>query len=233
MRDLIRLQHAARTVALGVAALWAILVIADLLWLDLGRLLGVYPRSIASLHGILTSPLAHGSAQHLAANTPALLVLGIGMLYGFPRAAPVALSMIWIGSGTGVWLFGRASFHLGASGLTHGMFFFVFLVGILRRDRLSVALALIAFFLYGGMVWGVFPQGPGVSFESHLFGALAGAAAAVWLRDRDPLMHRRLYEWPQEPADDIADPVIGDLWKDADEPEVSRPRQPEDDERRG
>ncbi len=226
MRD-IRLKHAAAAAALFTAALWLIHALGAALGMPAG-LLGVRPGYAAGLHGILTAPLVHGSVRHLLANTPPLLVLGTAMLYGFPRASRIALPVIWLGSGLGVWLFARDATHLGASGLTYGMMFFVFVIGVLRRDRPSMGLAMIVFFLYGSMVWGVLPLEAGISFESHLFGALAGIAAAFLLRRRDPLAERRLYDWEKEPSEEQDDAVIGDLWRDAEEPEVPAPRHRED-----
>ncbi|NIR30198.1 MAG: rhomboid family intramembrane serine protease [Gammaproteobacteria bacterium] len=220
----ISLNRAAAITAVFTAALWAIQVAALSLDLPVG-LLGIRPGQTTALHGVLTAPLVHGSFTHLLTNTPPLLVLGTAMLYGFPRASKIALPMIWLGSGAGVWLLAREGTHLGASGLTYGMMFFVFVIGVLRRDRPSMALAMIVFFLYGSMVWGILPTKPGISFESHLFGALAGVLAAFLLRRRDPLTPRRRYEWESDPSPEAEDPVIGDLWRDAQEPET-RSRTP-------
>ena len=93
--------------------------------------------------------------------------------------------------------------HLGASGLTHGLMFLVFTLGLLRRDRPAIAAAMIAFFLYGGMLLTVLPQEPGVSWQSHLGGALAGIVAAFLFRRRDPLPPRKRYSWEFE--DELAD----------------------------
>ncbi len=225
MRDSRLIQTVART-AMFVVVLWAIQGVAALLSVSLGPL-GVQPREVAGLYGVVTAPLVHGSYSHLMANTPPLLVLGAAMLYGHPRASRIALPIIWLGSGLGVWLFARDAIHLGASGLTYGMMSFVFVMGILRRDRPSMALAMLVFFLYGGMIWGVLPLQPGVSFESHLFGALAGVAAAFLLRHRDPLAERRVRRRRPDPRPEEADSVIGDLWRDADAPEVPRRRRDE------
>ncbi|WP_435104026.1 rhomboid family intramembrane serine protease [Arhodomonas sp. AD133] len=221
-----RLMHTVTRVTLFVVALWAIQGMAALLGMSLGPL-GVQPREVAALHGVVTAPLVHGSYSHLMANTPALLVLGVAMLYGYPRASRIALPIIWLGSGLGVWLFAREAVHLGASGLMYGMMLFVFVMGILRRDRPSMALAMLVFFLYGGMIWGVLPLKPGISFESHLFGALAGVAAAFLLRHRDPLAERRVRKRPVDPRREEEDPVIGELWRDAEAPEVPRRRRDE------
>lgn len=219
MSDLNRLKRAATAMALLTAALWMLLGYGMLLFFDPIRELGIYPRQVGHLHGILTAPLIHSSIGHLAANTVPLFVLGTAMLYGLPRATRIALPAIWLLSGLGVWLFGRASYHVGISGVTHGMVFFMLLIGILRRDRASIALVMFVSFLYGGMIWGVLPQRPDVSFESHLFGAIAGLTAAVTLRRLDPLAGTRLFAAVTPPPAEEEDPVIGDQWRERAPPE--------------
>ena len=209
--DRARLAAAALAVIAFTGVLWWIrLLDAGLGW-ELG-VLGVRPGEPAGLLGVLTAPLLHGSFEHLMANTPALLVLGTLLLYGYPRARGPVIALIWLGSGLGVWLIGRDSTHIGASGLSHGLMFFLFFAGIVRRDRLAIAFSMITFFLYGGMVWGVFPQEEGISWEYHLCGALAGALAALLFSRLDPLPLARRYAWEDE-AEDAEDPVIGDQWR--------------------
>lgn len=217
--DVKRLRYVAGAVAAFVLLLWIVHVAAVVGEWDL-RSLGVRPGMVSGLVGVMTAPLVHGSWSHLFSNTLPLLVLGTALVYGTPRAAAIALPVIWLGSGLGVWLFGREAVHIGASGLTHGVMVFVFVAGILRRDRRSIALALLVFFLYGGMIWGVLPLAPGISFESHLFGALAGLACAFLLRACDPLPERPRYSWEDdEDADDpSAEPFFTDRAPDDDEP---------------
>jgi membrane associated rhomboid family serine protease len=188
-----------------VALLWGIELLDRSLYLQLYRL-GVYPRAAGGLPGILFAPLIHGSWYHLASNSFALLVLGTALLYGYPRAAKPVLALVYIGSGTGVWLLARDSYHFGASGLTHGMMFFIFTTGILRKDKLSVALALIVFLLYGNMIWTIFPQEPNISYESHFFGAVIGVLAAFLFRDRDPLPPQKKYYWEAEATEGEDEP---------------------------
>lgn len=198
-------KRAAMTTVIFVLLLGGIEVLDRSLQLPLHHL-GIYPRDIHGAWGILTAPLVHGSWNHLFSNSFALLVLGTVLLYGYPRSAIPALLLIYLGSGLGVWLFARSSYHFGASGLTHGMMFFVFTSGILRRDRLSIALSMIVFFLYGGMVWTIFPQEPGISYESHFFGAAAGVLAAFLLRKRDPMPPQKKYDWEEGESDADNDP---------------------------
>ncbi len=202
--------------------LWWIRIVETLFgWQFTG--LGVYPRDWRGLPGILFAPLIHGSFEHLFANTLPLLVLGTLLLFGYPRSRWRVLSLIWLGSGLGVWLTAREAHHFGASGLAHGLMFFLFVIGILRRDRRAIVLSMATFFLYGSMVWGIFPQEPGISYESHFWGAVAGVIAAIVWRKRDPLPPARRYAWEAQETEDNDDPVIGDLWKHAKAPEEPLP----------
>ena len=88
----------------------------------------------------------------------------------YPRASKYAIPLIWLGSGLGIWLIGRDSTHLGASGVAHGLMFFLFALGLLRRDRPAIAAAMIAFFLFGSMLLTVLPGEPQVSWEAHMSG---------------------------------------------------------------
>lgn len=162
---------------------------------------GVYPRNIDLLSGILTAPLIHGSFEHLFANTLPLFVLSTGILYSYPKAVKYTIPIIYLGSGIGVWLFARESYHIGASGLTHGMMFFLFIAGILRKDKPSAALALIVFFLYGSMIATILPTQEHISFESHLFGAIAGTTCAFLFHNMDPIKPEKKYSWELSPDD--------------------------------
>jgi membrane associated rhomboid family serine protease len=191
-----------------VSALWWIELIGNWIGSGFGGL-GVAPRTLSGLIGILTSPLVHGSVGHLINNTLPLIVLGTLALAIYPRAFKPAMALIWIGSGLGIWLFGRDSFHIGASGLNHGLMFFLFMLGLLRRDRPAVAAAMIAFFLYGGMLLTVLPGDPKVSWEAHLFGALFGTLAAILFFRRDPAPPRKVYSWETE--DENMEPLQDEL----------------------
>jgi membrane associated rhomboid family serine protease len=143
--------------------------------------------------------LLHGSPEHLGANAVSLLLLGTLAGTTYPRATLRALPLLWLGSGLGAWLLGQpGTHHLGASGLTHGLMFLLLGLGLLRRDRPAIAAAMIAFFLYGGMLLTVLPQEPGVSWQAHLGGALAGMLAAWLFRRSDPQAPRKRYSWELE-----------------------------------
>ncbi len=159
---------------------------------------GIYPRRAGGLAGVLFAPFIHSSFAHLFANTAPIIVIGTMLLYGYPRAAKVLLPVVYLGGGIAVWLFAREAYHIGASGLAFGMLFFVFTIGALRWERRTIALSLVVFFLYGGMIWGVLPVARDVSFESHLSGALLGIVLAFLLRRLDPEPPRKQYSWETE-----------------------------------
>jgi len=163
--------------------------------------LAIFPGEWHGLIGILTAPLIHSSWSHIASNTLPLLLLGTIFLYGYPRSRYYSLAIIWLFSGIAVWLFARPSFHFGASGLTHGLFFYLFIIGLLRRDKRSLALLMIAFLMYGGMLMTIFPREPGTSYESHFFGAFAGVIAALIFRNWDPKPTVKHYSWEDDASD--------------------------------
>ncbi|MEP1446795.1 MAG: rhomboid family intramembrane serine protease [Paraglaciecola sp.] len=153
----------------------------------------------------MTAPLIHGSLEHLFNNTFAILILTSFLYYGYPKSWWKVIGLVWVLSGIGVWLFAREASHIGASGLTHGMFFFMFVVSMFRRDKSSVAIMMIAFLLYGGMTMTIFPREEGISFEYHFFGALAGVIAALIWRNNDPKPQVERYEWEGQDDDSEID----------------------------
>ena len=177
-----------------VAFLWLIKLADAIFQFDLAQY-GVYPRRPGGLIGIFFAPLIHGSISHVFANTAPLIVLGTALFYGYPKSAKIVVPGIYLGSGIGVWLFARSAYHFGASGLTFGIMFFVFTIGVLRWDRRAITLSMLVFFLYGGMIWGIFPSVPGVSFESHFFGAMTGVVLAFLLKGHDPAPAEKRYSW--------------------------------------
>ena len=179
--------------------------------------LGVRPGNLWGLVGVLTGPVVHGSLKHVVSNSLPILVIGTLSLYSFPKATWRAFPLMWIAGGLGTWFFGRESFHFGASGVAHGLMFFVFLMGVLRWERRAMAAAMVTFFLYGGMLLTVLPREEGISWEYHLFGALGGALAALLWRNLDPRPPVKRYDWEDEPLD-ARTVEEQDMW------EMPRPR---------
>ena len=191
------LKRSFTIVASFTALLWLIQIIEMTLAANFA-VYGVYPGQLSGLTGVLWAPLIHSSFSHLFANTAPLLILGTTLVYGYPKSAKIVIPAVYFGTGLGVWLFARDAYHVGASGLTFGFMFFVFTVGVLRWGRQAIALSLVVFLLYGGMIWGVFPNKPDISYESHFFGAMIGVVLAVLLRNYDPQPPEKQYSWEED-----------------------------------
>ncbi|WP_240518940.1 rhomboid family intramembrane serine protease [Leptolyngbya sp. BC1307] len=156
----------------------------------LGRLLGIRPRQLIGLLGIVFSPLLHRSLGHLLANTIPFLVLGWlvllqGRLQGQSDFYAVTVTILLIG-GLGTWLFGRDAIHLGASGLIFGYIGFLLINGYAEATLLTIGFALVVFLMYGNQLWSMLPSSneTTISWEGHLFGFAGGIVAGVrpdWL----------------------------------------------------
>jgi len=182
-----------------VVVLWLVHLMNWGLDLD-PRPFGVRPREWLGLVGIGAAPLVHGDFAHLVANSAPLLLLGAVMLFLYPHSTLRVLPAVYLGPGLLVWLFGRDSVHLGASGLVYGLVSYVFVAGLLRRDRRAIAASLLVVMLYGTLAWGVLPIQPGVSWETHLSAAAIGVLLALALRKLD-IPPRKRYAWEDEAAE--------------------------------
>jgi membrane associated rhomboid family serine protease len=189
------IKHSVLLPALFLLVLWLIAITEHTLDLSFHQL-GVYPRSLIGLPGIIMSPFVHGDFKHLFANSVPLFVMGAGIIYFYRSLSYRVFLIIWIASGICLWIGGRPSYHIGASGLVYGMAAFLFFSGAIRRDPRLAAISLIIVFLYGGMVWGIFPIWPTISWEGHLFGGISGLACAIAYRHHGP--QRKIYSWEIE-----------------------------------
>ncbi|HXC06516.1 MAG TPA: rhomboid family intramembrane serine protease, partial [Bacteroidia bacterium] len=161
--------------SLFVALLWLIMLAQTTFQLQL-QFLGIYPRSIHGIPGILAAPLIHGNVQHLLSNSIPLLVLGTMMFYFYQGIA--FRIFFWVYLMTGLWVWagarGGTAYHIGASGIIYGFVSFLFFGGIFRKDPRLLKISLLVLLFYNGMVWGVFPMNDSISWESHLLGSIAG-----------------------------------------------------------
>jgi len=175
--------------ALFIILLWLILGVEKVWGADWSDL-GIYPRRINGLWGIATSPLIHAGARHLFSNSIPLLVLSWCLFYFYKDLGYGVFPVLWCFSGLFTWVLGRDSWHIGASGLIYSLAFFLFLSGILRRHIPLMAVSLVVVFLYGSMVWNMFPIAeivdPSVSWEAHLSGAISGLLCAYIFRRQGP-----------------------------------------------
>jgi membrane associated rhomboid family serine protease len=167
-----------------VGLIWAIHIFQAISGIDL-RTLGVFPGKVEGLPGILTSPLIHASWEHLFYNSISFLILGSIVFWFYPKIALRSFFWIYFMSGLGVWIFAAPNaYHIGASGIVYGMVSLVFWSGIFRRNLKSIVLALIILILYAGYFGGIVPGKEGISWESHLLGAVAGIVLAWFYRSK-------------------------------------------------
>ena len=169
---------------------------------------GVYPKSIEGLKGIILSPFIHGSIKHLFNNIVPLFFLLSAMIHFYDKLAYIIYIVIHIGCGVILWFIGREVFHIGASGVVYGLASFMFFSGIFRRNTQLLAFSLLITFLYGSMVWGIFPETvkKGVSWEAHLSGAIIGLILSIVLLKTGP--QRKKYEWDEEDEEEYIYHII-------------------------
>ncbi len=176
--------HSGIRFSLGfVAILWFIKAIEQASSLDFA-VLGIYPRTLMGSVGIITGPLIHGDVSHLLSNSIPLLALLIGLFYFYKPIALRVFILVYVMTGVWVWFAARSAYHIGASGLVYGLISFLLMSGFLRRDIKSLTVSFIVLILYGGnMFYGIIPGDSGVSWESHLLGAIAGTFCAFYFKN--------------------------------------------------
>ena len=182
-----------------VIIFWVVKLIENLYELDFSTF-GILPLHAEGLPGIILSPFIHGSYEHLVSNSVPFLILTFALLYFYRNLAYRIFFLIYILSGICVWLGGRESWHIGASGIVYGLASFLFFSGVFRRDANLLTIGIIVVFLYGSMFWGVFPLKPEISWESHLWGAASGLALAFFYRHQGPV--RPMASWENEPEEE-------------------------------
>lgn len=162
--------------------------------------LGVLPRNLTYLPGIVTHVFIHADLSHLLNNALSLFVLTLSLFYFYGKIADMVLILSWVGTGLLLWMIGRESLHIGASGLIYAQAFFLFWSGVMRKYAPLIAIAFIVVFFYGNMIWHVFPWQafPNESWEGHLSGALVGSVLAVLYRKEGP--QRPVKDWQEDEA---------------------------------
>ena len=155
---------------------------------------GVYPRKIEGLRGILASPFIHSGPKHLFNNTPPLFVLFAILIYFYRRIAFPVLFYGTLLTGLLTWVIARPAFHIGISGVIYLLVSFIFFSGIIRKYYRLVAVSMVIVFLYGGMIWYVFPVKESISWEGHLSGFIVGLLFALVFRKSGPQVQEYTYK---------------------------------------
>lgn len=195
---------------------------------------GILPRTLSGIRGIVFSPFIHSSVKHLYNNTFPLVIL-LGALFYF--YAKIRWKIIGFGillSGFFTWLFAREAYHIGASGLIYVLASFIFFKGIFTRYYRFIALSLIVVFLYGGMLWYVFPIDEEISWEGHLSGFITGLLLALLFKQ--PLPEAKKYSWEENTYNEEDDPFLKHFDEDGNfipESEWLRRQQAEEEKNTG
>ena len=179
-----------------ISLMWLTRVVEVLFAIDFSSF-GIYPLTVRGLQGIIFSPFIHADFDHLFNNSLPLFLLTVALFYFYSEVALKVFIWTFFLTGLLVWIAGRDAWHIGASGLVYGLASFLFFSGIIRRYFRLIALSLLIVFLYGSMVWGLFPGiYKNVSWESHMLGFFSGIVLSVWYRKEGP--QRPVYEWMEE-----------------------------------
>ena len=167
------------------------------------RTAGVFPLRIENIWGIFTMVFVHADWGHLFNNIISFFILSSALYYFYSSLAARILFLSYIFSGLMLWFIGRESWHIGASGVIYALAFFLFVSGILRKYAPLIAISLIVVFLYGNMVWHVFPwqKYDPISWEGHLSGAVIGFVLAIIYRKAGPQKPVKVWEEDEEEED--------------------------------
>lgn len=188
-----------------VVIMWLVKIVEVIFHLDFS-FLGIKPISAEGLPGILLFHFLHGDWHHLFANTVPILVLGSSLYYFYRPIANKILLILIFSTGLLTWCGARGGVHIGASGLVYGLTFFLMLSGFIRRERKLIIISLIVVFLYGSLVWGLYPKYAienNISWEGHLAGFVMGIVLAFFYKNEGP--QREEHVWDDDDSDTDSD----------------------------
>ena len=158
-----------------IAIIWAIFLLGHFLPLNN---FGLIPRTSKGLIGIISAPFLHGSLFHIISNTIGLLIFGIVFIFIEGKKMISVLLEIILVQGILTWIFARTAIHIGASGIIFGLYAYLIFLGYFTKKIKYIVVSLLIIIFYGGMIFGILPGIPGISWEGHLFGFIAGILEA-------------------------------------------------------
>ena len=177
---------------------------------------GIRPHDVSSLKGILFMPLIHAKneIEHIINNSLPIAILLGTVVYYYRVIALRVFVYSWLFTGLGVWIFAEnsLSYHIGMSGVIYALAGFLFTSGVIRKYLPLQGISLFVAFVYGSMIWGIFPIQPHVSWEGHLMGLLTGVVLALIYRNQGPQSPKYFYEIEKEMG--IEPPDFEGEWKE-------------------
>lgn len=185
--------------------MWLVKIIETVFHLDFS-FLGIEPLTLEGLPGILLFHFIHGDWQHLLANTLPVIVLCSSLYYFYRPIANKILVILMFSTGLLTWCGARSGTHIGASALIYGLTFFLMLSGLIRKEPKLIVISLIVVFLYGSLVWGLYPKYAienNISWEGHLSGFIMGIVLAIFYKKEGP--QREEHKWEDEDEDEDND----------------------------
>lgn len=205
-----------------IAICWIVKGIEVIFHLDFS-FLGIKPLQVDGIPGIFLFHFLHGSWSHLYANTLPIIVLGACLYYFYKPIATKIWLLLMFSSGLLTWCGARGGVHIGASALIYGLAYFLMISGFIRRNRNLVIVSLLVVFLYGSLIWGIYPKYAienHISWEGHLAGLIMGVALAIVYRhegpqredendndnDNDNEDDDRYWDVPEPPQEDLTQP---------------------------
>lgn len=215
-----------------IVPLLAVLSIWTVYWLEVSfrfnlNQYGIYPRTLVGLRGVLFGPFIHGSVGHLYNNTIPLALLLAALVYFYPKIWMRVLCWGILLSGILTWIIGRPSYHIGASGVIYILASFIFFKGVFTKYYRLVAVSMIIVFIYGGMLWFIFPIQEDISWEGHLSGFIAGLLFAIFLKAQIPVPSK--FKWEAEDYNEEEDEFLRHFDKDGNFIEDTGETQREED----
>lgn len=208
-----------------VVILWLVKCVEELFHLDFS-FLGIKPLQVDGIPGIFLFHFLHGDWSHLYANTLPIIVLGACLYYFYRPIATKIWLLLMFSTGLLTWCGARGGVHIGASALIYGLAFFLMLSGFIRRNKNLVIVSFLVIFLYGSLIWGIYPKYAienHISWEGHLAGLIMGIALAIVYRNEGP--QREIDD--DDDSDDTDSSDDSDNYWDVPEPpkeELTQPR---------
>lgn len=190
-----------------VFIIWMVAIVEELFGISFVHL-GVIPRDFEHIYTILIATFIHKDWLHLWANTIPLFALSWGLFFFYRKIAYRVFLIMYIGAALLLWTIGRNALHIGASGLIYALASFLFLSGLIQKNYRLTAISLVVTFLYGSMVWGVFPTVTDISWEGHLSGLLVGLVLAILYRHKGPVIP------PHEFSPDDENSIPEEIWNE-------------------